>query len=296
MAMGYATSETRQANGVEATYRARYRILESLTTLVAQGKTNGLLVVGDPGISKSHTVLKTLTNLGFQEDGEYVIYRGHTSPLGLYMTLWQDQKLGSTKRIIIFDDCDSALGKDGLNIVKAVLDSKERRMVSFVSSRLPSGIPTQFEFSGRIIFISNLPLAKLNEAVLDRVMVCEVKLSRKELFDFIKCEVLDNDYLTTTLAQRAYVLRRMIAALHFSPVKPSVRLYRKLLDLWCHDRANFDLHLSSILPKNDDLHLLRNLLNSHDTIGEAGKAYQEITKKSVRSFFLIKARYRDLLD
>jgi len=293
--MTYEQTETSPADDVEPPYRARYRILERLTALVGGGKINGLLVTGQPGLSKTTTVLKTLASMGLVEGVGFAVYKGHTSPFGLYQTLWNEQK-AATGRIIIFDDCDTALGRDGINLVKAALDDKPKRVVSFVSSKLPHGVPTQFEFDGRIIFISNLPQSRLDQAAMDRCHCVEISLSRTDLFHFIEQEVLPHDYLSTNVQQRRYVFRRMKAALQRSPVQASVRLYVKLLSLWVHDRDNFNAHLAALLPKSDDLAMLRHLLDRHDTVGEAAAAYAANTKKTTRTFYLLKARYRDLLD
>jgi len=297
MVIETANTELTAAGGAEPSYRRQYRLLESLTRLVALGKANGLVVVGIPGVAKSHTVLKTLTHLNLVEGTHFSVFKGHTSPLGLFISLWEQQQRGDVSQLIVYDDCDSALAnKDGLNLVKAALDTKPRRIISFVSSKLPSGIPTKFEFSGRIIFISNLRLSQINDAVCDRVMTAEINLSRSELFQFIELEVLPHEYLDTTLGQRAYVLKQMQAALHHSTVRVSVRLYRKLLDLWCHDRDNFHLHLDALLPRNSEFHMLRRLLDQADTVGEAATKYHEVTGKSERTFYLLKSRYRDYLD
>jgi hypothetical protein len=293
--MATERTETSAVGAVEPTYRARYRILERLTALVGEGKINGLLVTGQPGLSKTTTVLRTLNVMGLVEGVGFAVYKGHTSPLGLFQTIWNEQKAGNN-RIIIFDDCDAALGRDGINLVKAALDDKPKRVVSFISSKLPHGVPTQFEFDGRIIFISNLPLSRLDQAAMDRCHCVEIALSRADLYDFIEHEVLPQDFLTTNLQQRRYVFRRMKAALQRSPVQASVRLYTKLLSLWVHDRDNFHAHLGALLPRNDDLAMLRSLLDRHDTVGDAAAAYAASTKKSTRTFYLLKARYRDLLD
>jgi hypothetical protein len=287
-------AETSTADRAEPPYRARYRLLERLVALVGEGKINGLLVTGQPGLSKTTTVLRVLAGMGHSEGVGFSVFKGHTSPLGLYQTLWAEQQSG-LRRIVIFDDCDSALGRDGINVVKAVLDDKPKRTVSFVSSRLPHGIPTQFDFDGRIIFISNLSLSKLDSATTDRCHTVDIAMSREDLLLFIEHEVVPRDFLATTASQRRYVLSRMDAALQHSPARASVRLYMKLLNLWCYDREHFEEHLLVVLPKNDDLALLRCLLDRHDTVSEAAQAYAELTDKSVRSFYLLKARYRDLV-
>jgi hypothetical protein len=120
-------------------------------------------------------------------------------------------------------------------------------------------------------------------------------LTRDEVLDFIEREVLPKPHLNSTHAHRRYVLWRYRAALCKSLVVPSVRLYRQLLDLWCHDREFFNEHCEALLPRSDDLSLVRKLLDSHDTVKEAAAAFSAATGKSARTFFLLKAKWRDFL-
>jgi len=287
-----ASTESSVERSGEASYRRKYHRLQRLVALVAQGSIHSIFVSGQPGISKTTTVLKTLAELGLEEKRDYFIAKGRASPLGIYTQLASE--VGSN-RILIFDDCDSALNKDGVNLIKAALDDKDRRTVSFMSSRLPPGVPPEIEFTGRIIFISNLKVEAIDPAIASRCHNIELNLSRDELYDFIEYEVLQVPHASSTRSQRQYVLWRLKSALRMSPATPSVRLYKKLLDLWCHDRSNFNDHVEALVPRSDDLSMLRQLLDRNDTVGEAAREFARITGKSERSFYLLKAKFRDCL-
>jgi hypothetical protein len=60
----------------------------------------------------------------------------------------------------VFDDCDSILyDEDSLNILKAALDSKKTRRISWNTRSLhleKRDIPNTFEYKGGIIFITNV--------------------------------------------------------------------------------------------------------------------------------------------
>jgi hypothetical protein len=288
-----ARTESSGAHALEPTYRAKFRRLERLVTLLAERKIYGVFCSGQPGISKTTTVLRVLAELGLHEGKDFVVFKGHTSPLGLYTSLYEASQTG---RVCVYDDSDVAFSRgDGINIVKAALDDKPTRMISFVSSRLPPGVPTQFAFSGQIIFISNLTLGSIDAAIQSRCHCVELHLTRDEVLDFIEREVLPKPHLNSTQAHRRYVLWRYRAALCKSLVVPSVRLYRQLLDLWCHDRDYFNEHVDALLPRSDELSLVRKLLESHDTVKEAAAAFAAATGKSARTFFLLKAKWRDFL-
>lgn len=283
--------------GVEPSYRVKFRRVARLVRLLSAGKVKAVFLSGAPGIAKTTSCLRTLTGLGLVEGDHYIICKGHTSPMGLYVNLFQN----NGDRLVIFDDCDAAFGgaggnKDGINIAKSALDDKDKRVVSFMSSKLPPGIPTSFVYTGRVLFISNKRSSDIDEAIESRCHTIDLNLSREEIFSFIEYEVLPEPYLTTTRAQRQYVLWRMKGALKRSPAPVSVRLYKKLLDLWVHDeRGHFNDHVDALVPKSDELSFVRSLLDRHETIGDAAKAFAAQTGKSERSFYLLKAKYRDVL-
>jgi hypothetical protein len=61
--------------------------------------------------------------------------------------------------VLVFDDCDVWDDPDALNILKAALDSGKRRRIwwnSDSSFLRKEGIPTDFEFNGSCIFVTNL--------------------------------------------------------------------------------------------------------------------------------------------
>ena len=75
----------------------------------------------------------------------------------LYEKLWEYKEEG---QVLVFDDCDSILyDEDALNILKAALDSKKVRHISWNSRShylQQNDIPNKFEYKGGIIFITNV--------------------------------------------------------------------------------------------------------------------------------------------
>jgi len=142
--------------------RERFAILDQMTDAVANGVVRGLIVSGPPGVGKSFGVESIIdmydaeTKLAGRPPRTEVV-KGSMTPIGLYQTLFNNSAKGD---ILVFDDCDSILFDEVcLNMLKAVLDSGKKRTISWKSESVAlrrEGIPDRFEFSGGVIFITNV--------------------------------------------------------------------------------------------------------------------------------------------
>lgn len=140
-----------------------FEILGEMTEAVATNVVKGLVISGPAGIGKSHTVETTLLqNLGMLRllrDGlpQYEMISGGMTASVLYEKLWEFKDEG---QVLVFDDCDGILySEDSLNVLKAALDSKRTRRISWNSRSYhlqSKDIPNSFEYKGGIIFITNI--------------------------------------------------------------------------------------------------------------------------------------------
>ena len=157
--------------------------LESLTKMVGRGIQPSLVITGMAGVGKTHLVKETLTNLGLRESHEFEHFKGKATPAGLYMTLY-----ANSDKIIVLDDCDSVFkDDDAVNILKAALDSYDTRQISYISSKplkdeFGEPIPSRFEFTGKIIFISNINQNKLDPAIRSRSFVADISMNTGQMF------------------------------------------------------------------------------------------------------------------
>jgi len=165
----------------------RFEFIENFTKLVIKGVIPSLVVTGSGGLGKTHTVTETLKKAGLKEDtigeidGDFLFISGYSTPRNLYTTLYHNNG-----KVIVFDDCDSAFRDPiGANILKAALDSKERRIVSWGAESKDDEVPSRFEFNGKVIFISNLPIEKFPQAVLSRAMLADLTLNLEEKLERI---------------------------------------------------------------------------------------------------------------
>ena len=151
----------------------RFEFLNNLTTMVVNNATPSLIVTGEGGLGKTHSVTETIKSNDLSDD-EYIFFKGYSTARGLYNTLYDNNG-----KLIIFDDCDSVLDdKVALNILKSALDSYEKRTISWMAKMNKNDeYPQQFEFTGRIIFISNKSITDINEAVRSRSLTVDLTMT-----------------------------------------------------------------------------------------------------------------------
>ena len=173
----------------------RFGYLENFSNMLIAGEISSLIVTGEGGLGKTFTVKKCLNETGLSDIrdyaeindtreygesvmGDYIIIKGNTSAKGLYRALYENRD-----KIVVFDDCDKALTDViAQQVLKAALDSYDRRIISWnteMNSR-DEKLPKFFEFTGRIIFISNMAQHKLDQAIKSRSLRVDLTMNTQE--------------------------------------------------------------------------------------------------------------------
>lgn len=128
-----------------------------------------------------------------EEKPGYDIICGAITAPGLIIALWNMRNGG----VVVLDDCDDVFRDETcLNILKAVLDSSARRVVSYRKRAHwmdEMGIPTSFAFEGSVVFCTNIdfeaairkgsPMAAHFEALIDRSLY--LSLTMRTVQDYI---------------------------------------------------------------------------------------------------------------
>ena len=115
--------------------------------------------------------------INVKENDEFIFFKGYSTARGLYNTLYDNNG-----KLIIFDDCDSVLeDKVALNILKSALDSYGSRTISWMAKMNKNDeYPQQFDFTGRIIFISNKTKSSIDGAILSRSLTVDLTMTPDE--------------------------------------------------------------------------------------------------------------------
>lgn len=162
--------------------------LKTYVKMVIAGKQPSLLITGSPGVGKTYLVTEQLKESG----AAFTHIKGRSTAAGMYTALWENNG-----KIILFDDCDSVFGSDdAVNVLKGALDSYGERSISWLAGRqlkTASGekVPTTFIFTGRVIFISNLPQRKIDDAIKSRSFVIEVALTPEDMIAKMRKELVN---------------------------------------------------------------------------------------------------------
>jgi len=166
--------------------RGRFSMLSEMTKAVKKGNVRAMIVSGPPGVGKSHGVeevldrYKTMEALGGAK--KYEVIKGAMSPIGLYCKLY---KMADAGNVVVFDDCDSIFQDDlSLNILKAALDSKGRRMIHWNTDSFKlrnEGVPDCFEFKASAIFITNMKFDKVKGKLREHLEALESRCHYMDL-------------------------------------------------------------------------------------------------------------------
>jgi hypothetical protein len=180
----------------------RFEFIEQVTDMVVSGESNSVIITGSGGLGKTFTVTACLRAAGLEQTtgvgadagteeeededagGDYEVVKGYVTPKALYRLLYNNRE-----RLLVFDDCDSVWDNPTtVSLLKAALDSYETRHISWFSESKSDedDLPQQFEFKGKIIFVSNLRLTDLDQAVLSRCVYVDVSMTAVEKVERIK--------------------------------------------------------------------------------------------------------------
>jgi hypothetical protein len=184
----------------------RFGFVEKLVNMVATGVQPSAVITGEGGLGKTYTVTKTLEANGYKDISDlaefqvgsiintrkcFTTVKGYSTAKGLYRTLFENNK-----SIIVFDDCDAVL-KDpvALNLLKGALDSYGKRIISWNADMKDEDLPRSFEFTGRVIFISNMDQDKIDQAIRSRSMMIDLSMSLDQKIDRMEFIAKSDEFL-----------------------------------------------------------------------------------------------------
>lgn len=181
----------------------RFDYIRKFSQLVIEGDTPSMFFTGVAGVGKTHLIRKQLEMNGLDEGNDYKFIKGHSSPFGLYSLLYHN-----FDKMLIFDDCDKVFENDqAANLLKAALDSYDKRVVSWLGRCIPqdSDMADTFEFEGQIIFISNTAVEDVDEAVRSRTLCINLAMTREEVTEHMR-NILDKIETKETMEMKTEVL------------------------------------------------------------------------------------------
>lgn len=199
----FVESEAEEPIAQEFGINERFGFVTDLVNMVATKATPSTIITGEGGLGKTYTVLEALESAGLRnitefEVGEVVatgksfrVVKGYSTAKGLYRTLYEN-----SSSILVFDDCDSILrDPEALNILKGALDSFDKRYISWNTSRDSEDLPRSFCFNGGIIFISNMPMHKIDQAVRSRSMCVDLSMTTEQKLERMEVIIESDEFM-----------------------------------------------------------------------------------------------------
>jgi hypothetical protein len=198
-----------------------------------------LIINGPPGVGKTFSVESFLKK---HASRKYKLIAGHMSTLSLYGNLYHYRDAGN---VLVLDDIDSVLSKiEGVNILKAAMDTKPSRRINWESSSSllnKLNVPTGFDFQGSVILISNVSFGSSGgkigshlDALKDRSFTLTIaNNSRESLFKQLCFMVMKKSLLSSfsLSARQTHDILKYVENNMESLPKISLRLAIKLAQL-----------------------------------------------------------------
>jgi len=162
------------------------------------------MISGRAGTGKTYSVEKALADEGLTIDDDFIMVSGAVSTIMMFKKMFQYRN-----KVLVFDDCDAVFrDENGRNILKAALDTKKVRRISYLKksglvfdpkdfemdpegefNMIENGmVPAYFDFAGRVIFISNLAKDKADPdgAIRSRSILIDVNPDDATIMERIK--------------------------------------------------------------------------------------------------------------
>jgi hypothetical protein len=167
-----------------------YKELTDWTSAFAEGSFGLMCVVGNPGCSKSTTVLKAIP-----ADDRVYLKGGALTAFALYKILYLNRD-----KTIVMDDTDSLYNDRSLiRLLKALCETEKSRVIEWNSANKSldaEGIPRSFVSKSRVIVIVN----KINdefgrhlESLIDRGILLKFFPSPRTVFEYGKTFFKDKE-------------------------------------------------------------------------------------------------------
>jgi hypothetical protein len=204
---GYVDEPAVDNKAVEFPINQRFEFVGKIVDMIAKRITPSVVITGEGGLGKTHTVIDSLERAGLRnvtdliadvdigsvetDETMFVVIKGYSTPKGLFKLLYEHRNA-----TVVFDDCDSILkDPDALNLLKGALDSYDKRYITWNTSFSDDNIPSMFQFTGGVIFVSNLTQDKINQAIRSRSMCVDLSMTVDQKIDRMEFIVNRDNFL-----------------------------------------------------------------------------------------------------
>lgn len=258
-----------------------YWKLRSYVSMLTDGVFDSLAVVAAPGIGKTYQISSALE----RDVGEhnYVKVSGYCSPLSLY------HKLYEARGGVLFLDDVSGIPKDerSIELLKAATDTQDGdRVVSWESTSGKVECPNSFVFDGSIIMVFNqVPDSDMLKPLYDRSMDYRLTFTYAERLHIMR-EVAKVPYKDLDLSYAERMEAIDFIEENTGPGDDvSLRTMDKVFKIRVGDPDRWTELAEDQVNPDQELQIVRQLLEDHDVMGDAVAEFKSITDQSRATFY-----------
>jgi len=180
----------RNQKGSENEFQEYSEMISAIKSVIAKRRT-GIIIGGPPGTGKTYVLRRTLYFSKLKAEEDYAYLRGSTVSISdVYYVLFKYRN-----KLIVLDDFDTPLlDSDMRNLLKAATDTypvriitkPQEKIVRSGQSQKTTEVPDKYEFKGRIIIVTNLPMDKIEPALISRMGYITVDFPAKKMYELIQ--------------------------------------------------------------------------------------------------------------
>jgi hypothetical protein len=233
-------------------------------------KVNCLILEGEQGIGKS-TIVKSMLK---EMDKDICYINSYTTSLSFYKTLYVNRF-----KTIVLDDVFGIFGDEkGIAILRAITNTENVRYVKYDStSDKLDDVPSNFNFEGSVIILTNELTPAMNDSLLNRAIHRRIIFSLEEKFEFMESvakfnfpkinlkEVMDYIKKNVDETTRNFTFRSVI----------------KVVEFYNHNKQKWKNMALEELEKDEELIFVKKIQNI--STERRNQLWLEETGKSVRT-------------
>lgn len=256
--------------------------------------SNGCIISGPAGVSKTHRVLSELQKrkLNFKQ------YNAHASALGLFEIL-HTNKTG----VVVLDDIETLLKDErAVGILKAATFSavglREVTWNSTAKILMERGLPNRFVFDGKIIIISNNGYETKNEnfkALLSRMPVFKLDFNLDSRKILVRSILMKQNIFDVSDENKKNVLEYIESLLDYSKIDNfNLRTAIRAVEIYKLRGEEGKPLIADLLGVDDNMRKFLLIENKagHLPVAKRREIWKEYTGYSSSSYHLLKSKYQ----
>ncbi len=229
--------------------------ISAVTEFIAKKGSKSFICCGLGGVGKTYSITKKLEDMfgDAGDTGDWYYHSGmKITPFTIYKTLFQERY-----GIVVFDEADDILTNPDIVVqLKPVLDTSGKNTMEYahgtmsmvgksegeikaysaeVDQKIADGYylginnkgssvqaPSKFYFEGQIIFISNMPAKKIDQAIMSRSIYIDVQLCARDINNRIKT-IMSHKYKDMSNDEMNEIMEALGQTLPSASTEPEVQ-------------------------------------------------------------------------